>query len=113
MRPNVLVRMQPAELAQQLGEDRADLRRAGVGPSSAVEEPTLPVLVESSEPLVPDAAADAVAHTARGHGPPLSLSSPDYTDPTPNDGCSRPAIYVCGCSAAALSGSLPHLTRRC
>jgi hypothetical protein len=61
------VRVQPAELAQQLGEHRPDLGRAGVRPPTAIHEPALAVLVEAGEPLVADAAAHAVALTELGH----------------------------------------------
>jgi len=62
------VLVQPAELAEPLGEDRADLRRAGVRSSAAIGEPALAVLVEPGQPLVADAAADAVTRTELGHG---------------------------------------------
>ena len=65
--PRAPVRVQPAELAQQLGEHRPDLGRTRVRPPAAVDEPPLAVLVEPGEPLVADAAADAVALAELGH----------------------------------------------
>jgi hypothetical protein len=70
--PRAPVRVQPAELAQQLCQHGADLRRAGVRAPAAVDQPALAVLVEAGEPLVADAPAHPVALAELGHREPIA-----------------------------------------